>query len=205
MNWRNFILLLLACCLFSSKAMAEPTQLLTISAQTERIALNEKLSFRVTHDNFSLARLGLDNPERWQSFNVIKSYQSGADKPMLWASVRLFNRSRMPRPFIIDLGSAYIDRASSYIVNDNGDIVDSNTVNFNDALLNRPYISDQLMLPVEVPANQTVWLVIAIKQWPEQLNRLTLWAPQALQLHQQQKQTALGVNAGVLLLLAVLN
>lgn len=197
------LLMLLALNAVISGAYAQSDSVLTVSAQTERVKLNEQLTFRVTHDNFSIKRLGLDNRERWQDFNALRSHQSGADKPVVWGALRVYNRSRSVQRYIIDFGDAYIENASAYVLDGRGRILDSASVSFDEPLLNRAYIHDQIMLPLDLPASQTAWIVIAAKQWPQQLNTISLWAPQALQLHTQQKQTALGVNAGVLLLLAV--
>lgn len=199
-----FRLLALLVLLVSVESVATETrQVLTVSAQTERVKLNQQLAFRVTHDNFSLSRIGLDSLGRWESFEQLRSHQIGSDKPLIWAAVKVFNRSRSSQRYIIDFGDSYIDEASVYLLNAEFQVLDSERVEFDDPLVNRPHISQQIMLPVDVPANQTMWLVMSMKQWPKQINTLSLWAPQPLQLHLQQKQTALGVNAGVLLLLAV--
>lgn len=197
------VTLLVALLINVHSVAAQDRNLVTVSAQTERVNLNQSLRFRVTHDNFSLARIALDSPERWKTFAALRSHQSGTEKPLVWAKVRLFNRSRAVQSYIVDLGDAYISRASAYVIDERGRVIDSATVAFTEPLLNRAYISQQIMLPIDLPPNQTTWLVIAAKQWPQRINQLSLWSPQALQLHLQQKQTALGVNAGVLLLLAV--
>lgn len=198
-----FVLIAIALTAAMNPALAQTDSVLTVSAQTERVKLNDQLSYRVTHDNFSITRLGLDSPERWENFSALRSHQSGYDKPIVWGALRVYNRSRSVQRYIIDFGDAYIENASAYILDDQGRILDSASVSFEQPLLNRPYIHDQIMLPLDIPASQTTWLVVAAKQWPQQVNTVSLWAPQALQLHTQQKQTALGVNAGVLLLLAV--
>ncbi|MGM0526487.1 MAG: EAL domain-containing protein [Pseudomonadota bacterium] len=186
---------------FASSVSA--VEVVTVSAQTERVKLNQHLVFRVTHDNFSLTRIGLENSERWKSFEKLRSHQSGAEKPLIWGAARLFNRSPSSQRYVVDLGGSYIDKASIYLINQAGELIDSADVSFNEALVNRPYLSQQMMLPFDLPANETAWLVIAMQQWPQQVNTISLWSPQSLQLHIQQKQTALGVNAGVLVLLSV--
>lgn len=178
-------------------------ELITISPQTERVILNPLFRYRVTHDNFSLARIDLNNADRWESFSAFRSHQSGTQKPRVWAATQLFNRSSMQQRYVVDLGDAYIEQASVYLITLDGEVIDSASVAFEDALVQRPYIAQQLMLPVELPANKTVWLVLSANQWPQQINQVSLWAPEALQLHQQRHQTALGINAGVLFLLSV--
>lgn len=197
----GFFLIVVTLMLWLQTATAN--DIVTVSAQTDRLNLSQHMTYRVLPANTSLQQLDIDRARYWQSFSDLKkSAQANADTTV-WGLTMLYNRSAINQSFVIDLGGSYIKYAQVFVIDRDSEVIDSADVRFNDGLIQRPYLAQQMMIPIEVPARATVRLLVSVETPPEYVNPIKLWNPGSLQLHLQQKQTALGINVGLMVLIAV--
>ncbi|EAQ32664.1 Signaling protein [Idiomarina baltica OS145] len=197
----GFLLVIWALMLIGSHASA--SDIVTVSAQTDRLLLSQDMTFRVLPANTSLQQLDINRARYWQSFEALKQSAQANNDTTVWGLATLYNRSAINQAFVVDLGGSYVKYAQVFVINRNEEVIDSADVRFKDGLIQRPYLAQQMMLPIEVPARTTVRLLVSVETPPEYVNPIQLWNPGSLQLHLQQKQTALGINVGLMVLIAV--
>ena len=192
--------LLFALGLSQSAAAQEP---LTVSPQTSRLMLNEYLNYRVVDKSLNVENIAVNEPQRWLSPSQLQDHNYAGERPNVWGVIPLFNRSNAPLTFHLKFGDPYLEKVGVYLLDKEGQITSQSISRFSTPILQREYLSHEQVLPVTIPANEIVWLAVSVQQWPEQMPSVSLWQPGDLQLRLQQQQTALGVNAGILILLAL--
>ncbi|MCK7459882.1 EAL domain-containing protein [Idiomarina aminovorans] len=195
-----FVGLVLACSVFQPALGQKP---LTVSGQTTRLMLNEHFSYRVVNTELNVENIAINEPQRWLSPQQLQDHNYAGERPNVWGVVPLFNRSNAPLTFHLKFSDPYLKHVGAYLLNKQGQVTTSKTSIFSTPLLQRQYLSHEHVLPITLPANEIVWLAVSVQQWPEQMPSISFWQPGDSQLRLQQQQTALGVNAGILILLAL--
>jgi len=196
--WLWAVLLVIG--LGQSAAAQEP---LTVSPQTSRLMLNEHLDYRVVNKSLGVEDIAINEPQRWLSPSQLQNHNYAGERPNVWGMLPLFNRSNGPLTFHLKFGDPYLENVGVYLLDKNGQLTSQKNSRFSTPILQREYLSHEQVLPVTIPANEIVWLAVSVQQWPEQMPSVSLWQPGDLQLRLQQQQTALGVNASILILLAL--
>lgn len=182
---------------------AEVRTPLTLSAQTSKITLNQHFKYRVMDVSVPVERLAVKESSRWLSPDQLSDHNYAGSKPNIWSSVSLYNRSNRSQTFYIKFSDPFLSSVSVFLLDSSGNELSQLSNHFSTPVMQRPHLSHEHVLPVTLPANKTVWLVTSVQQWPEQMPTISLWQSTELKLRQQQQQTALGVNAGILILLAL--
>ena len=195
-----FAALLLALTLIPPAFAQDP---LTVSPQSSRLMLNEHFNYRVVNANLQVESIAINEPQRWLSPEELQDHNYAGERPNVWGVVPLFNRSNVPLTLHLHFSDPYLEQVGVYLLDKNGQVESRIISRFSTPLLQRNYLSHEQILPVTLPANKIVWLAVSVQQWPEQMPSIGLWQPGDLQLRLQQQQTALGVNAGILILLAL--
>lgn len=184
-------------------AGAEVRTPVSVSAQTSKVTLNQHFKYRVVDASVPVDRLAVNEPSRWLSSEELSQHNYAGTKPNIWSSVPLYNRSNRSQTFYVKFSDPFLQSVSVFVLDTRGTLLSQLSNSFSTPLMQRPHLSHEQVLPVTLPANKTVWLVTAVQQWPEQMPTISLWQSTELELRQQQQQTALGVNAGILILLAL--
>ena len=117
----GFLLVIWALMLIGSHASA--SDIVTVSAQTDRLLLSQDMTFRVLPANTSLQQLDINRARYWQSFEALKQSAQANNDTTVWGLATLYNRSAINQAFVVDLGGSYVKYAQVFVINRNEEVL----------------------------------------------------------------------------------